>query len=92
MALPLMLMIGPVLPGLYWTFAPALETAVWQALWLDPQWPQALRSTLISSVAGTLLACAMAGMLATLHYPALGGNRYNAVCRCCWRCRTPPLR
>ena len=68
-ALPVMLIFAPLLPGLYWAFAPALEAAVWQALWLDGQWPQALRSTLISSVLGTLLACGMAGLLVTLHYP-----------------------
>jgi putative thiamine transport system permease protein len=67
-----MLMIGPMLPGLYWAFAPAVDTAIWQALWLDYQWPQALRSTLIASVAGTLLACATAAVLATLHYPSRG--------------------
>ncbi len=67
--LPVMLIFAPLLPGLYWAFAPAFDVAVWWALWLDGQWPQALRSTLISSVLGTLLACGIAGLLATLHYP-----------------------
>lgn len=68
-ALPVLLIFGPLLPGLYWALSPALDATVWQALWLDAQWPQALRSTLISSVLGTLLAFGMAALLATLHYP-----------------------
>ena len=68
-ALPVLLIFGPLLPGLYWALSPALDAAVWQALWLDAQWPLALRSTLISSVVGTVLACTMAALLATLYYP-----------------------
>jgi putative thiamine transport system permease protein len=64
-----LLIFGPLLPGLYWALVPALEVAVWQALWLDAQWPQALRATLISSVLSTVLACGIAALLATLHYP-----------------------
>lgn len=69
-ALPVLLIFGPLLPGLYWALAPALDAEVWQALWLDAQWPQALRATLISSVLSTVLACAIAALLATLHYPS----------------------
>ena len=68
-ALPVLLIFGPLLPGLYWALSPALDASVWQALWLDAQWPLALRSTLISSVVGTVLACTMAALLATLYYP-----------------------
>ncbi|MFZ4623530.1 MAG: ABC transporter permease [Rhodoferax sp.] len=68
-ALPVFLIFGPLLPGLYWALIPAFDATVWQALWLDAQWPQALRATLISSVLSTLLACAIATLLATLHYP-----------------------
>ncbi|MDP2679627.1 MAG: ABC transporter permease [Rhodoferax sp.] len=68
-ALPVLLIFGPLLPGLYWALTPALDTSVWQALWLDAQWPQALRATLISSVLSTVLACGIAAVLATLHYP-----------------------
>ncbi len=68
-ALPVLLIFGPLLPGLYWALSPAWDAAVWQALWLDAQWPLALRSTLISSVVGTVLACTMAALLATLYYP-----------------------
>jgi putative thiamine transport system permease protein len=67
--LPVLLIFGPLLPGLYWALSPAWDAAVWQALWLDAQWPLALRSTLISSVVGTVLACTMAALLATLYYP-----------------------
>lgn len=76
--MPVILIFGPLLPGLYWALSPALDATVWQALWLDAQWPQALRSTLISSVLGTLLACGMAALLATLHYP---GRLWGALQR-----------
>ena len=69
-AIPVLLIFGPVLPGLYWAVNPALDPAVWQSLWFDGQWVQALRSTLVSSVIGTVLACGMAALLATLHYPS----------------------
>jgi putative thiamine transport system permease protein len=67
--LPVLLIFGPLLPGLYWALAPALDVSVWRALWLDTQWPQALRASLISSVLSTVLACGIAALLATLHYP-----------------------
>ena len=69
-AFPVLLIFGPLLPGLYWALTPALDPAVWQSLWFDEQWAQALRSTLVSSVLGTVLACGMAALLATLHYPS----------------------
>ena len=68
-ALPILLVWATVLPGLYWAFAPTLNTPVWHTLWHDVQWPHALRATLISSIASTVLACAIAALLATLHYP-----------------------
>ena len=64
--LPVLLIFAPLVPGLYWALAPALDAAVWQALWLDSQWPQALRATLISSLLSTVLACGVAAALATL--------------------------
>ncbi len=68
-ALPVALILGPVVPGLIWALSPALDYDVWQALWLDPQWPQALRATLISSLLATVLSCTLACLLATLYYP-----------------------
>ena len=68
-ALPVFLIFGPLLPGLYWALMPALDAAVWRDLWLDSQLPQALRATLFSSVLSTVLACGIAAVLATLHYP-----------------------
>jgi len=68
-ALPVLLIFGPLLPGFYWALSPALDATVWQALWLDAQWPQALWATLVSSVLSTVLACGIAALLATLHYP-----------------------
>ncbi|MDI1246888.1 MAG: ABC transporter permease [Rhodoferax sp.] len=66
---PVALIFGPLLPGLVWALAPALDGAVWLDLWLDAQWPQALRATLLSSVLGSALALVMAMLLASWHYP-----------------------
>ena len=68
-ALPVLLVGGTVVPGLVVFFASVLDVSVWQALWSDAQWPQALRLTLITSLFSTLLACIMAGLLVMLHYP-----------------------
>ncbi|QJC55592.1 Inner membrane ABC transporter permease protein YnjC [Polaromonas vacuolata] len=68
--LPVLLIIAPVLPGLYWALSPAWEAQVWQQLWLDPQLPQALESTLISSLLGSFLAALSAATLAMLIYPS----------------------
>lgn len=62
-------MFGPLLPGLAWAFSPALDAAVWQALWWDGQWPRALRATLTSTLLGTGLACGATALIATVHYP-----------------------
>lgn len=67
--LPVALIFGPLVPGLWWNWVPAFEPSVWRALWVDPQWPQALRATLTSAVLGTALACSFAALVATLHYP-----------------------
>ena len=67
--LPVALIFGPMLPGLVWALAPALEARVWLDLWLDAQWPQALRATLVSSMLGSALALALAMLLASTHYP-----------------------
>ena len=61
--------LAPVLPGLVWTWAAALDAPVWQALWASNQWPPALAATLVSALAGTGLACVLAGLAATLAYP-----------------------
>lgn len=61
--------LAPVLPGLVWTWAAALDAAVWRALWASNQWPPALAATLVSALAGTGLACVLAGLAATLAYP-----------------------
>jgi putative thiamine transport system permease protein len=65
-ALPVALILGPLLPGLYWALAPSLDAAVWQALWADAQWPQALQATLLSALLGTALGVAITVVLATL--------------------------
>ena len=67
---PVALVIAPVLPGLYWALSPAGDSAVWRALWQEPQWPLALQTTLTSALLGSLLAAAGAAMLAMLIYPS----------------------
>ncbi len=69
------LVFVPLLPGLVWALGPSLSRAVWQALLANPQWPQALRATLVSSLLGTLLACLIAGALATRLYPSRSWQR-----------------
>lgn len=66
---PVVLIFGPLLPGLFWALAPALDAAVWLGLWRDAQWPQALRATLVSSFLGSALALGLAMLLASWHYP-----------------------
>lgn len=68
-ALPVALIFGPLLPGLWWALVPAFDASVWHGLWTDSQWPQALRATLTSTLLGSALACALAALLATWHYP-----------------------
>ncbi|GAB4216745.1 MAG: ABC transporter permease [Rhodoferax sp.] len=68
-ALPVLLILGPLVPGLVWALGPTIDATVWQALWADPQWPQALRATLISATLGPALACLLAFGLASLTYP-----------------------
>ncbi len=66
---PVVLIFGPLLPGLLWALAPTLDGAVWLDLWMDAQWPQALRATLVSSLLGSALALTFAMLLASWHYP-----------------------
>ena len=68
-AVPVTLIVGPLMPGLYWALQPAFDFAVWHSLWTDSQLPQALRATLISSLVGAATALGLALSLATLHYP-----------------------
>lgn len=68
-ALPVALIYAPILPGMYWTLLPAWDGSVWRGLWADPQFSQALGTTLLSATLSTVLACVLAGTLATLAYP-----------------------
>ena len=77
-AVPAALVFGPLLPGLFWALAPALDGAVWLDLWADTQWPPALLATLVSSILGSALALAMAMLLAGWHYP---GTRWLTLRR-----------
>lgn len=77
-ALPTLVIVGPVLPGLYWALAPSLDLSVWRALWSDAQWPLALRTTLVSAGLGSVLGMALAAALATMLYP---GSRWLAMQR-----------
>lgn len=63
------LIFMPLIPGLFWAMSPAFHLSVWQTLWLDPQWLQALLATMLSAVIGTMLAFILAITIAMLLYP-----------------------
>lgn len=63
------LVFAPLLPGLYWALAAGLSPEVWRSLWASPEWPQALRATLVSSIASTVAALLLAGLVAMQAYP-----------------------
>ena len=64
------LVFVPLLPGLYWALGPSFKLDVWQALLVDPQWPQAVSATLMSALLGTLLAGLITAGLASRLYPS----------------------
>jgi putative thiamine transport system permease protein len=63
------LIFMPLLPGLFWAMAPAFRLSVWQTLWVDPQWPQALLATVLSAFIGSMLAFMCAITMAMQLYP-----------------------
>lgn len=73
--MPVVLVMAPVLPGLWWAAAPLADTSVWAALWADNQWPQALQATLSSAGVGSALACVLAGAAAMLTFPGAGWGK-----------------
>ncbi|GAB4396293.1 MAG: thiamine ABC transporter permease [Rhodoferax sp.] len=75
-ALPVIGVFGPLLPGLLWVLASALQAQAWRALWNDPQWPQALRATVLSATLGAGLACVLAFGLASRAFP---GQRWTTL-------------
>ena len=64
------LIFVPLIPGLAWALAPGLSPAVWQSLWMNNEWPQALLATLTSSVFSTAIALLLAGAVALQIYPS----------------------
>lgn len=76
--LGVVVVLGPVLPGLLWALAPTAQASVWQALWASNQWLPALASTLTSALLGTALACLLAGGVATLAYPSAAWQRLQS--------------
>ncbi len=77
-ALPVLLVVAPLVPGLWWAFAPATQTAAWQAFWADPQWPQAARASAVSAGVGTVLAGGLAMGITRWHYPSAAWWRIQA--------------
>ena len=77
-ALPVLLVLGAVVPGLFSMVQHAFDAAVWQALFNDAQWPKALQITLLSSVLSTLLACILAGAVAMVHYPSVAWKKWQS--------------
>lgn len=63
------LIFMPLIPGLFWAMLPAFHLFVWQTLWVDPQWKQALLATVLSASIGTTLAFLFAITIAMLLYP-----------------------
>ena len=63
------LIFMPLLPGLFWAMAPAFNLSVWQVLWVDSQWMQALLTTVLSASIGTTLAFLFAITIAMQLYP-----------------------
>ena len=63
------LIFMPLVPGLFWAMSPAFHLSVWQTLWLDPQWRQALLATVLSASIGTTLAFLFAITMAKQLYP-----------------------
>ncbi len=70
--LPVGLLFGSVAPGLWSMLLAVWDSSVWLSLVHDPQWSMAWRTTLLSSVASTLLALLFAIVVVTLHYPGAG--------------------
>lgn len=68
-----LLVFSPLLPGLFWVLQPVFKWDVWLALWQDPQWPEAVRTTLFSALLGSVLALLMALGIAVQCYP---GHRW----------------
>ena len=69
------LVFAPLLPGLFWALVPGLSLDVWRDLLANPEWPQALLATLISSFLSTLVALLLAGVMAMQLYPGSGWMR-----------------
>jgi putative thiamine transport system permease protein len=69
---------GPLLPGLFWAFLPAFSRSAWSDLWADPEWPLALGSTLISTILGSALALVFALLMAVQCY---GGPAWSRLQR-----------
>lgn len=75
---PVLLAMGPLVPGLLVVLAPVLDITVWRNLAQEPRLPQALLGTLLSATLGTLLATALALRLAVALHP---GARWHALVR-----------
>ncbi|MCB1638067.1 MAG: ABC transporter permease subunit [Thiothrix sp.] len=65
----MLLVLLPLLPGLWRVLAPGLTLAAWQALLQHSQFPAALAATLFSATASTLLALGLACWLLLQVYP-----------------------
>jgi putative thiamine transport system permease protein len=67
----------PLLPAGIMLLAPALSPANWQLMFADPQLPQALAATLVSTVIATLGSLALALIFITALWP---GPRWRRLC------------
>ncbi len=77
-ALPVLLVLLPLGPGLWWALAPAAGPQAWQALWADSQLPQAVLASAVSALLGTALACVLAAGITRWHFPGSAWVRIQA--------------
>lgn len=69
---------APLLPGLAMMTKPLLMPEIWQALWTDNQWPQALLATLNSTLISVLGALALCLLLLCGLWPGVRWQCYTA--------------
>lgn len=69
---------APLLPGLAMMTKPLLMPEIWQALWTDNQWPQALLATLNSNLISVVGALALCLILLCGLWPGVRWQRYTA--------------
>lgn len=86
---------APLIPAAFTLIAPALSLTHWQALFADPQLPQALLATLVSTTIAAVGALLIALLVIVALWLAQNGCVCAPVCRGCspfptWLCHQRP--